>query len=127
MRENLATEGFLGEHTDAVRDAVEALMDRYELPLYNFLLSRTGNREVAQDCLQQTFLLSLEHLRKGRSLNAAWLYKVGRSKAIDELRRRQRMGGDPGVLDEIPSGEESGRSAAVLRVLSRLTPEEGEI
>src|SRR5579872_6859020 len=127
MRQTVAMEGILDERRDDVCDAVEALMDRYELPLYNFLLSRSRDREVARDCLQQTFLLSLEHLRKGKSVNAAWLYKVGRSKAIDELRRRQRMGGDPSVLDQMPTGEESGRSAAVLRVLSRLTPEEGEI
>jgi hypothetical protein len=86
MRENVAMEGILGERKDDVRDAVEALMDRYELPLYNFLLSRGGDRDVARDCLQHTFLLSLEHLRKGRSCKNT----DGHPKAASPIQRATR-------------------------------------
>ncbi len=51
--------------------------------------SAAGNREVALDCAQDAFVRAYEMLRKGRTVNRQWLYKVARNRAMDVFRRRR--------------------------------------
>jgi len=83
------------------RDALAALMREHEAPLYRLLVVLTGDRDVALDCVQDTFTRAYEHLRKGRTVTTPWLYKVGRNRAIDEFRRRKREQVDRDALYDI--------------------------
>jgi RNA polymerase sigma-70 factor (ECF subfamily) len=63
------------------------------------LVALTDDREVALDCVQDTFTRAYEHLRQGKSVNTQWLFKVGRNRGIDELRQRKRQVSDQDALE----------------------------
>jgi len=69
---------------------LDALMDRYEMPLYRYVNAILGNREAAQDCAQDAFARAYDQLRRGKTVNARWLYTVAHNRAMDEFRRRRR-------------------------------------
>ena len=68
--------GLIDETESSRRDALAALMREHEAPLYRLLVVLTGDRDVALDCVQDTFTRAYEHLRKGRTVTTPWLYGV---------------------------------------------------
>jgi hypothetical protein len=70
------------------------LMNRYERSLYRFLYVLTGSQDVAMDCAQDAFVRAYDNLRRGRPVNAKWLYTVGRNRAMDEFRRKGHEAGN---------------------------------
>jgi RNA polymerase sigma-70 factor (ECF subfamily) len=61
--------------------------------MYNYALYLTGNREEANDLLQETFLKAYRFIDKFESgTNAkAWLYRIMRNTYINEYRRTKRI------------------------------------
>lgn len=129
MNLDLALGESVSMNADGVQAQILSLMDRYEQRLYVFLLVRTHNREVARDCLQHALLQALEQLRRGRPVTSAWLYKVARNRATDEIRRVRRTGLDPATLDLVPWTQpvSNPRTASVRRAVECLTPDEREL
>jgi RNA polymerase sigma-70 factor (ECF subfamily) len=111
---------------DTVAEGVTWLLDRYEYSLYNYLLVQTRDPEIARDCVQHAYLTALEQLRRGRTVQAAWLYKVARNKGIDELRRYQRQG-TGAELDTLEATDSTPRAIGVERAMNHLSSEEREL
>jgi RNA polymerase sigma-70 factor (ECF subfamily) len=67
------------------------------------LISRLGDFERAEDALQDALLIALERWPKeGIPRNpAAWIMTTARNRAIDHLRRDQRIEPDDAVLDKL--------------------------
>jgi RNA polymerase sigma-70 factor, ECF subfamily len=126
MRQTEAIEGGAVHPDDTVAEGVTWLLDRYEYSLYNYLLVQTRNPEIARDCVQHTFVAALEHLQRGRTVQAAWLYKVARNKGIDELRHHQRQDA-AADLEVLAAADSSPRAAEVRRAMAQLAPEEREL
>jgi RNA polymerase sigma-70 factor (ECF subfamily) len=61
--------------------------------LFNYALYMTGNRDVASDLLQDTFLKAFRFFEKfEQGTNAkAWLYRIMRNTYINEYRRIKRL------------------------------------
>jgi RNA polymerase sigma factor (sigma-70 family) len=75
------------------QQAFEGLVQRYHLPLFQFICHFLGDYDWACDVLQQVFLqvyLSLPTLQTSHSLKP-WLFRVARNRCIDELRHRQAI------------------------------------
>ena len=108
------------------RQLVE-LMDAYERPLYNYLLALLRDRDIALDCAQDTFLRAYENLRKGRSVNASWLYTVARNRAMDQFRRQRKVQGEAETLEQIAVHEPTERVLAVESVLAQLSVQDREV
>jgi len=70
--------------------AMEVLLERYEKPLFNFVLRQIGDRARAEDLLQETFLRLVEHAGsfEGHARLRTWLFRIARNQCIDEGRRR---------------------------------------
>ena len=71
--------------------ALKALYGRYEMPVYNLILRSAGNRELAQDLLQETFtrLWSMARLfdpRRGSF--KSWLYTIALNLTRTEMSRK---------------------------------------
>jgi len=69
--------------------AFEILVGRYSRPLYSFLCRYLGRADRAEDVFQDVFY---EVIRARRSYRpryrfAAWLFRIGRNRAVDRLRR----------------------------------------
>lgn len=110
-----------------VDDDLVSLMNAYERPIYNFLLAMLRNPDVALDCAQDTFLRAYENLRKGRPVNASWLYKVARNRAMDEFRQKRRVQPESDTLEQIPVYESTDQTLAVQSVLAEMTPHDREV
>ncbi len=71
--------------------AFDLLVERHHPPLLRYLTRQTGDRELAADLAQETFLdafRSLQRLADDRSF-AAWLYRIARHNLLAALRRRR--------------------------------------
>ena len=61
-------------------------------PLYNFVYRFVGDRETAEDIVQETFLRCLRHSHQYPAIEqvSTWLYTIAGNLAKTELRRRKR-------------------------------------
>ena len=84
-------------------DLLDALIEQYQHRLLRYLLHLTGNRAVAEDLFQETWLRVLEkgHQYDGRNRFVSWLMSIGHNVAIDHLRKR-----NPSSLDEMKDPED---------------------
>ena len=71
--------------------AFEQLMAAHESKMYAVALRMCGNREDAQDCLQEAMIRVYRALSgfKGQSSFSTWVYRITMSSCLDELRRRK--------------------------------------
>lgn len=115
------------EAATRVDDELVGLMNMYERPIYNFLLTLLHDPDVALDCAQDTFLRAYENLRKGKPVNSAWLYKVARNRAMDQFRQQRRTQPDEEAIENIPVHEPIDRVLAVQAVLAEMSPADREV
>src|SRR5271157_770125 len=84
------------------------LVRRYEAKIFRLAQHITGNREDAEDVLQETFLKAYEHLEQfqGNSKFYTWIVRIAVNQALMKLRRRKT---DKSVsIDEtIDTGEDT--------------------
>ncbi len=72
--------------------AFKILYQRYEIQIFNFILRYTGNRELAQDLLQETFIRTwfAAHtfdLKRGNF--RGWIYKIALNNTRNEMSKKQ--------------------------------------
>ena len=74
------------------QDSLAILVKRYRTPLYNFVYRFVGDRETAEDIVQETFLRCLKHSYQYPAIEqvSTWLYTIAGNLAKTELRRRKR-------------------------------------
>jgi RNA polymerase sigma-70 factor (ECF subfamily) len=75
-----------------VTDPTDAAFRRHRAQVFRYLRRRTESDEVAEDLTQEVFLAAARHLARldtERPL-LAWLYRVARSRLLDEARRTRR-------------------------------------
>jgi RNA polymerase sigma-70 factor (ECF subfamily) len=125
----------LGRIADGDRGAFEALYHRFARPVYGLALRRLGDRDRAEEAVQETFTAvwrSARSYRADRGPGAPWLYAVARNAIVDRFRSK----GDPiADLPESPSTEAGPQESAeaawiawrVHRALEDLPPTEREV
>jgi RNA polymerase sigma-70 factor, ECF subfamily len=74
------------------QDSLAVLVGRYRTPLYSFVFRFVGDRETAEDIVQETFLRCLKHSHQYPAIEqvSTWLYTIAGNLAKTELRRRKR-------------------------------------
>jgi RNA polymerase sigma-70 factor (ECF subfamily) len=71
-------------------DLLDHLIEQYQHRLLRYLVYLSGNRELAEDLFQETWIRVLErgHQYDGRHEFSTWLYAVARNLTIDYLRKK---------------------------------------
>jgi len=74
----------------------EELVKRYQAPLLNFVFRLTGDRELAEDLVQEVFLRIYQaiprfEIRSGKARFSTWIFKIAYNLAINEIHRRKRQ------------------------------------
>jgi RNA polymerase sigma-70 factor (ECF subfamily) len=80
------------------RAAFEALYKRYARPVYALALRRLGDREGAQEAVQETFAAvwrSARSFRPERGAASSWLYAIARNAVVDRFRSRPEPVAEP--------------------------------
>jgi RNA polymerase sigma-70 factor (ECF subfamily) len=101
-------------------DALGALYDRYAAGVHAIAYRLTGDRGIAEEVVQETFLAlwnRAEAFDPGVASLGTWLRSIARNRAVDRLRaagRRVQLVALPGGM-----GEDEGAS----RALDRLDPD----
>ena len=83
--------------------SLAALHDEYAGPLHAFARRRLGDRESAEEVVQDTLLRAWRHADRfdpHRGSEAAWLFSIARNLVIDRLRRRDARPRSSGTADE---------------------------
>ncbi len=103
----------LQRHLSGDEKAFELLVRRYRRELYNFLGRFTGDRTLAEDIFQETFLqlhLSAGAFDPTRRLRP-WLFTIAANKARDAMRKRARRQAAP--LDAVISASQEGETSYI--------------
>lgn len=110
------------------RTAFEALLEKYQRPIYSFTWHFFRDAAVCEDLTQETFLRAfrfIDSYRPGEKWST-WLFSIARNLCIDELRRMQK--GGTVALDEIdPESIASDGPTGDSPLSAAATAEEGEI
>lgn len=71
--------------------AFEILLTRHKKPVFNFILRYVGDRETAEDLLQETFMRVIKgaDAYKRQAKFTTWLYTIARNLCVDQTRRRK--------------------------------------
>ena len=120
--------------------ALERLYEELSKPVYFYALHLSGNNEIAEDVMQETFLTvwnkAGEFVPTGSA--RAWVFTIAKNKTLDKLRAAGRheplssahaASGDPmetaladmAVMPRLAPLSERERSVVVLRLLSGFT------
>lgn len=89
--ETLRDEQLIAQVANGDRRAFETLYDRYASAVFGLSLRMLGNREHAEEAVQEIFWRVWQRAKSfdpNRSL-APWLFGIGHNYCIDELRRRR--------------------------------------
>lgn len=72
-------------------DLLDRLIEQYQHRLLRYLIHLSGNRELAEDLFQETWIRVLErgHQYDGKHEFSTWLYAVARNLTIDYLRKKR--------------------------------------
>jgi RNA polymerase sigma-70 factor, ECF subfamily len=86
--------------------AFEELVSRYEKKIFRLTRNITGNREDAEDALQEAFLKSYMHLGgfNGDSRFYTWLVRIAANEAL--MRLRKRRPGEFSINESLPGDED---------------------
>ena len=89
--------------------AFEVLLARHRRPVFNFILRFIGDKETAEDLLQESFMRVIRgaDAYKRQAKFTTWLYTIARNLCVDQTRRRKHR--KHASLDEpMGSDEDSG-------------------
>src|SRR5256714_6476152 len=79
-------------HLAGEAQAFGALVDRYQTRLLNFVNRTIGDRERAEDLVQEVFIRVFRHLHRFDQTKkvSTWIYTIASNLAKNELRNRSR-------------------------------------
>ncbi len=90
----------------------EAMFERFQTPIINFVYRLVGNREQAYDLAQDVFVKAYKALAGGTRIHSgalsAWLYRIAANTATDALRRKRLIAWLPLSLFQEDRGVGSG-------------------
>jgi RNA polymerase sigma-70 factor (ECF subfamily) len=116
-------EELLAQFCLGTTEAFGVLVKRYEKELYGYLFRYLGDRSLADDVFQNTFLQMYTKIgtyEAGKPVRP-WLYTIATHQAIDALRRNGRH--QAVSLDQGKSSVADGQISALIELLESRGPE----
>jgi len=105
-----------------------ALVDAYEIPVFNYVLRMVDDRALAEDLTQDIFM-RVYHGLPAFSLRCrftTWLFQVAKNRVLDELRARERRPATE-ALDSAPELEALDAPVERLELVEALWQAVGEL
>lgn len=115
-------------------DWLEQIYEEKKQELFRFLYVILGDKQAAEDALQETFLKAYLHRSKYVEMQKekSWLYKIARNTAYDMLRKRHRefpieKNQIEDVIEKNVQHEEAYEHLLYMEMMERLNELEREI
>lgn len=89
---DLREEKLLVEQAKKNPDAFGALYDLHYSKIFNYILKRVANVELAQDVTSETFIKALKNIWRFRWKNvsfSAWLYRIASNEIANSFRKKK--------------------------------------
>lgn len=88
----LSDSELVAEYLSGEKRAFGELVDRYHVRLLNFIYRTIGDRDRAEDLVQETFIRVYRHLHRFDQTKkfSTWAYTIASNLAKNELRNRSR-------------------------------------
>ena len=88
----LGDSGVVAAYLAGRKRAFDVLVDRYQKRLLNFIYRTIGDRERAEDLVQEVFIRVHRHLHRFDQAKkfSTWIYTIASNLAKNELRNRSR-------------------------------------
>lgn len=107
------------------REAFDSLLETLQAPLYRYITSLIGARPLAEDVLQEVFLIIYRKIGWLREpeLFRPWVYRIATREAFRMLRRERKLSErveDEAILDEVPAPEGDLSSDEDRELIARL-------
>jgi RNA polymerase sigma-70 factor (ECF subfamily) len=95
-------------------DAFRVLVERHSRALFRVAFRMTGNRQDAEDVVQESFLRAFKQLAKfdERASFGTWLYRIAANCSLDMMRARKRR------AEHVTAGADDGAEEVVLSLPS---------
>jgi RNA polymerase sigma-70 factor, ECF subfamily len=89
---SLDDSGVVARFLEGEKRAFTELVERYQARLLNFVYRTTGDRERAEDLVQETFIRVYRHIHRFDQSKkfSTWVYTIASNLAKNELRNRSR-------------------------------------
>lgn len=89
--DHLSDEELIRKFQEGDEGAFQELVERFRVPLYNFILRMLGDPSLAEDVLQDTFfrLWTSRHSYREIARFSTWIYTIAGNLAKSELRRQK--------------------------------------
>ena len=118
-------------------DSLECIIAQQQTPLLRYAARILRDPERARDVVQDTFVKLMAQPRESIDGHTVeWLFTVCRHRALDVLRKENRMSRfDPGQDERVTSAEprpgqaleQAETQAAILKLIDRLPPNQQEV
>lgn len=104
------------------REALNELFRLVQEPLYRYIVSLVGSPALAEDILQEVFILIYRKLNWLREpeLFRSWTYRIATREAFRQLKRERRWSdasADESVLEDLPAPS---RDSLTLEMISQM-------
>ncbi|MCX6787236.1 MAG: sigma-70 family RNA polymerase sigma factor [Candidatus Kaiserbacteria bacterium] len=87
-------EELIAAYLKGEENAFPLLVQRHLKPVYSFVVRFVGNKDDAEDIVQETFLKAWKNLKKYSRQNArfkTWIMRIARNASIDYLRKKKQI------------------------------------
>jgi RNA polymerase sigma-70 factor (ECF subfamily) len=106
------------KHADqeTVRTCVSILARRYESSLINYIYRIVGDRDIAEDLLQETFVRIYRKSREYRRIAkfSTWLFKIATNLSLNEIRNRRHR---PGLTLNLPVDQDESDAEELVSLI----------
>lgn len=89
----LSDDKLVHSYANGNNEAFDELLRRYQGRLLNYLIQLVGNRQLAEDVFQETFVKAIVTIRQGNYTESgkfgAWLSRIARNLVIDHFRQEK--------------------------------------
>lgn len=93
LTKQLTDKELVAAYANGDNSAFDALLQRYEKPLFSYILTIVKDEDLANDIFQETFVKVITVIRQGRYEDngkfGGWLNRVAHNMIIDHYRRQK--------------------------------------
>ncbi len=103
------------------QEAFRLIFERYSRPVISFIYDLVGDRELAEELTQETFVRAFRNLRTLRAETklSTWLFGIAKNVARESLRTRARHNGHVDLEDQSVLDLRDGEPVPVDRLLGK--------
>ena len=92
----MADDKLVALYANGNNEAFDVLLSRYQDRLFSYIMQLIGNRSLADDVFQETFVKAIVTIRQGNYTASgkfgAWLMRIARNLIIDHFRQEKAEG-----------------------------------